>query len=115
EVARELCRRTGYECQFQVMEFNAQLPALIAGKVDMIAGGLSRRPERVERTEFLDPHVKVEDGWLLPANWEKGIADEDLAGMRIGIIKGANWIEFAREQRPSVELVQYDGLPEIYL
>ena len=115
EIAREICRRIGRECEFQTMEFKALLPSLITGKIDMIAGGLSRRPERLDASEFLDPHVLVQDGWLLPAGWGKGITDEDLNGLRIGIIKGAAWIEFMKLQRPSVEIVQYDNLQEIFL
>jgi ABC-type amino acid transport substrate-binding protein len=115
ELARELCRRAKYECEFQVMEFKAQLPALIAGKVDMIAGGLSPRPERLAATEFLDPHILVRDGWLLSSTWDKGIDDKDLKGLRIGFIKGAAWVDFAKAQRPSMELVTYDNLNDIYL
>lgn len=56
ELARHVARRLGMDLKVVNMDFGALLPALIAGKVDMIAACITITPERAKRVLFSEPY-----------------------------------------------------------
>ncbi len=52
DIVNDLVQGLGWEVQYVDMAFDALIPALVAGKIDMIASGLSITPERAQRINF---------------------------------------------------------------
>jgi arginine/ornithine transport system substrate-binding protein len=98
ELARAMCERLGAECQIQAMDFNALLPSLVSGKIDMIASQLWPTPERLEKAEFTDPVLFNPNAFIVQKSWDKGYSPQDMAGQRVAVIQGVlsrGWWKFA--------------------
>ena len=96
DLARALCERMEAECEIVTMDFSALLPSLIAGKIDMIISQLTRKPERMEATEFSRDVLENPAVFVVSKDWSKGYSAEDLKGARVAVQKGsahASWIE----------------------
>ena len=61
DLARSVASRLDKEIVFVDMAFDALLPALSAGKIDMVVAGLSVTPERLKRADFSRPYFKTHD------------------------------------------------------
>lgn len=115
DLARALCERLGRECEVQAMEFNALLPSLVSGRIDMIVSQLFPKPERLEATEFTDPVLTNPETWVVPLSGPDEITPEYLDGKSIGIIKGSWNLPLVREYAPGATIKQYDNVSGIRL
>src|SRR5271167_4343553 len=52
ELAREMCKRLGADCEIVPMDLKALIPAMLQGKLDGITTQLTPTPERRERVLF---------------------------------------------------------------
>lgn len=57
EMLKMMAKDLGVELEIQDMDFTGQIPALLAGQVDMVANGLVNTPERAKSIQFTDPYV----------------------------------------------------------
>jgi polar amino acid transport system substrate-binding protein len=57
DLVTELANSMGLEARFEAMEFAELLPALEAGKVDLVASGMTITPDRNARVAFAGPYV----------------------------------------------------------
>ena len=109
DLARAMCERMGADCEIVTMDFSALLPSLITGKLDMIVSQLTRKPERMEATEFSRDMIENPAAFVIAQSWDKGFSAEDLKGVRVAVQKGsahASWIE---ENRPDAVPVYYEN------
>ncbi len=58
DLAREVCRRLGYEFKAQPIDWNAKEMELNTGKIDCIWNGFSLTPERAESMTFTPPYLR---------------------------------------------------------
>lgn len=56
ELARHVARKLGKKLEVVNMDFGALIPALISGKVDMIAACITITPERAQKVLFSEPY-----------------------------------------------------------
>ncbi|MEK5230370.1 transporter substrate-binding domain-containing protein [Lysinibacillus sp. FSL K6-0232] len=76
--------KIGAEMQMQDMDFNSLVPALQAGKVDVVISGMTPNPEREEVVDFSDKYNETEQ--VIIVKKDSGIEKEaDLAGKKIGV------------------------------
>jgi len=68
DLASEVLSRLGRKPRFVGAAFDALIPALVEGKIDMIAGGLSVTPERLERVDFSKVYFTSKDAVVTRAN-----------------------------------------------
>lgn len=54
DIADALAKKMGYKMEFKSMGFDALIPALRSGDIDMIAAGLNATPERAKVVAFSD-------------------------------------------------------------
>jgi octopine/nopaline transport system substrate-binding protein len=73
DLAKDLCRRMGVECEMVAQNWDGIIPALQAGKYDAIMAGMSITEERQEVIDFSDSY------WDTPAKLAV-LEDSDLAG-----------------------------------
>ena len=52
DLAREMCKRMGAECDIVVMDFKALIPSMLQGKLDGVTSQITPLPERKERALF---------------------------------------------------------------
>ena len=85
DLVRAVGQRAGFEVQFKDMGFDALIPALGAGQVQMIASALSITDERRKVVDFSDPYVEAGLGLTVRMNETavKGVAD--LAGKTVAV------------------------------
>jgi polar amino acid transport system substrate-binding protein len=59
ELAKLAARELGVEIEIKDMEFSGLIPALQAGKIDMIISGMTRTPARAKTVSFTQPYFEA--------------------------------------------------------
>lgn len=75
--------------EFQVTEFGALIPGLLAGRFDAVASGLSITPERCKQVAFGAPDLQAPDAAIVLAGNPKKIHGYADIAVREGIVMGA--------------------------
>ncbi|WP_445480731.1 transporter substrate-binding domain-containing protein [Lysinibacillus irui] len=76
--------KIGVDMQVQDMDFNSLVPALQAGKIDVVISGMTPNPEREKVVDFSDKYNETEQ--VIIVKKDSGIKKEaDLAGKKIGV------------------------------
>lgn len=60
EMLQMLAKDLGVTLEIKDMDFTGQIPALLAGQVDMVVNGLVNTPERAKAVQFSEPYVPYE-------------------------------------------------------
>jgi arginine/ornithine transport system substrate-binding protein len=100
DLAREMCKRLGADCEIVPMDFKMLLPSLTEGKIDMIVSQLTPLPERLEASEFTIPIILNPEGFVVPKSWDRGYDDAAFKGKRIGVPPGTSLAKYVQEQLP---------------
>ena len=58
DLAQAICDKLGYKMEVKNMGFDALIPALQSGQIDLIAAGMDATPERQEKVNFTDVYFK---------------------------------------------------------
>src|ERR1700742_4202390 len=56
EIGNALCARMKATCQFMPQDFDGLIPAIKAGKIDLIISSLSMTPDRAKVVDFTKPY-----------------------------------------------------------
>lgn len=137
DLAKILCEKVGVKCTVEVQNFDGMIPALTAGKFDVIMASMSITEKRKKVIDFSLPYggtgntmAAIKGGSLdgLPGLGTKlsledpGAADiiakmaEMLKGKKIGVESGSVSADFAKEKFGSVaEVHEYKKSDEINL
>ncbi|MGE7092414.1 transporter substrate-binding domain-containing protein [Lysinibacillus sp. NPDC048646] len=76
--------KIGVEMQVQDMDFNSLVPALQAGKIDVVISGMTPNEDREKVVDFSDKYNETEQ--VIVVKKDSGIKKEaDLAGKKIGV------------------------------
>ncbi|MFU8649690.1 transporter substrate-binding domain-containing protein [Lysinibacillus sp. RSDA_15] len=76
--------KIGVDMQVQDMDFNSLVPALQAGKIDVVISGMTPNPEREKVVDFSDQYNETEQ--VIIVKKDSGIKKEaDLAGKKVGV------------------------------
>ena len=103
------------------MEFGAMLPALIAGKVDLIGAGLSITEERAKSVLFSESYYPSGIAALVRIAPEKKAANtgmklktaDDVAEKKIGVLLGSVHDTYAKNHYPDCKLFQYQTVTDL--
>ncbi len=83
---------------FIPVPFNQLIPALIAGKGDIAAGGLTINPERQQQVSFSDPYFSHVDEVVVS---HKGMQDithlDELSGHMVFLVKGSSYVQHVQQ------------------
>lgn len=58
DLAQAVCDKLGYKMEVKNLGFDALIPALQSGQIDLIAAGMDATPERREQVSFTDVYFK---------------------------------------------------------
>ena len=91
------------------MDFPGLIPALLAGKVDMLSVGLVNTPERALTLEFTDGYVPYRQVVVVPKNSSaKNIGDLNAKGMKITALMGSTAENIAKMKFPNAEIIGFN-------
>lgn len=84
EIAEEIAKKLGMELVIEDMEFNAIIPSIQSGKVDIGAAGMTVREDRLKLVNFTDTYATGIQVIIVNEGSEIGSPD-DLEGKMIGV------------------------------
>lgn len=97
ELAQALAKALGVELEVVNMGFDALLPALADGKVDVVISAMTITPERSQQAEFV-PYLMAGTGILVKAgNPAKIRRFKDLCGKTIALQEGTSQVQLAQD------------------
>ena len=107
-------QKLGYTVQFKTEIFDTLIPTLQAGgKFDVIASGMTIKPERQELIDFSDPYYDSNQSIAM----KKGstyTGPEDLAGKKIGIQSGTTGEAWAKENVTDAKLTPFKNATDAF-
>ena len=116
ELAREMCKRMGAECNIEVMDFKALIPSLLQGRFDVLTTQISPTRERIDKFLFSRILVQNFHRWVVPIDSHYSYAKEGLKGVRIGLQRGGAGAKYITDTfGDSVAAVWYDNPDQIKL
>ncbi|KLV03372.1 amino acid ABC transporter substrate-binding protein [Photobacterium aquae] len=111
DVARRLASDAGLKIEFIPTAWDGIIPALLAGKFDVIIGGMSITPARNMSVLFTAPYAH--SGVQLAASKDKAdgkvtIADYNKRSVTLAVRRGAFTVQTAKKYFPKAKLRQFD-------
>lgn len=101
DLARALTQRTGRRFQLVQEEWEALIPALEAGRIDVIMAGMSITPERRQRVAFSAPYLRVGQMALIREQDAARLSPPDALrqpGARVGVVAGTTGDAFVSSE-----------------
>jgi len=100
DIARRVLNRLGiHHIRWKVLPFGSLIPALKAHRIDMVAAGQAILPPRCQQVAFSKPNSSYGEGLLVVKGNPKNIhgyqAFAKRPGLKIGIVSGADQIDYA--------------------
>jgi polar amino acid transport system substrate-binding protein len=109
ELMKMLANDMKVELEVVDMDFPGLIPALLAGKVDMLSVGLVNTPERALTLEFTDGYVPYRQVVVVPKNSSaKNIGDLNVKGMKITALMGSTAENIAKMKFPNAEITGFN-------
>jgi polar amino acid transport system substrate-binding protein len=113
DVARRLAKDMGVKVEFVPTKWSGIIPALMAGKFDVIIGGMSVTPQRNMKINFTMPYYYTSQGLL--ANLEKckgfGVDDFNSPDVTLAARLGSTAALAAKKRFPRAKLRLFDDEP----
>jgi len=121
EVIKWIAEEMGFDVKIVPVDWDAIIPTLKIGNIDLIASGMTINPERQQQVDFTDPYWKIdlavvvrevagEDGSLAP---QYNVFSAVTAGMTIGVQRGTTsqtWLqENLIDKGVDIKLKLYDN------
>lgn len=110
EYAEELCKRMKVTCTFQNQDWDGIIPALIAGKFDMIMSSMSITPPRQKLVDFSEPYYFIPPAFMTAAsNKSDDTSAAALKGKTIGTQSSTTFANYLEKFYPGAEIKLYPG------
>jgi polar amino acid transport system substrate-binding protein len=121
EFAARVACKLGKKLEVIDMEFGAMLPALIAGKVDMIGAGLSITEERAKKVLFSESYYPSGFAAAVPAKAAKSpdaktgglTGRNDIGDKRIAVLLGSIHDSYVNKTYPNATVLQYQNVSDL--
>lgn len=100
DLAEAVIKQMGSKMEFKSMGFDALIPAVQSGQIDMIAAGMDATPERAEHVAFSDVYFDQNGFVIVTRKDNNSIKDwKDLEGKNVGAQVGTTSVELAQEAK----------------
>jgi len=111
DMARAVAKNMGLKLSFSRMPFSELLPALHAGKVDMVISGMTMTPERNMKTAFVGPYYISGKGILLKIKKVEMLKKEGVNSekFKVTTLKGSTSQSIIEKAAPKANLVLADS------
>lgn len=115
DISIAMAEALGVKLKFVTMPFDELLPALEAGKVDMVVSGMTMNAERNKRVAFVGPYLVTGKGILAVAKRfaelkeAKGLNTPEVT---VAFLKGSTSHKFAEESMSKAKLMPVNSYDE---
>ena len=122
DVATEVGKRIDAEIEFVCQEWKGMIPALLAGKFDLIVASMSITEKRLKQVDFSAPY-RVSIGQFVGTkakslelfNSDGTVNTAGFSGARIGLERATTYEEWLKAYVPDAEVAYYDNNESMYL
>ena len=115
EAMNWIAKKMGFEVKHQPMDWDGIIPALLAGKIDMVCSGMSMSPERMAQVAFSDPYYSIQKLIVVKQDSDMTVEKALHSEIRLGVQRGTNehgYLETMQEdQKLPFTLRPYDSPP----
>ncbi len=113
DVARKLAKDMGVKVQFVPTKWSGIIPALIAGKFDVIIGGMTVTPKRNLKINFSRPYYFTSQGLLANIKMTRNFSLKDFNNPKVSLAArlGSTAALAARKNFPQAKLRLFDDEP----
>ncbi|CAK03017.1 MULTISPECIES: transporter substrate-binding domain-containing protein [Rhizobium] len=109
DIATLFAKELGVAVEFVPLEVNNRIPALTAGRVDVLFATMAMLPDRAKAVQFSKPYVANAIVLIGPKSAEIKTND-DMAKFTVGVAKGAAQdTQVTKNAPPSTTIRRYDG------
>lgn len=116
DVARKLAGDMGVEIEFVPTAWDGIVPALLAGKFDLIIAGMTITPERNLTVNFTDPYASSSLGAMANIELAEGLSWPDgynSSDVTLACRRGATPCTWMKENFPKATLRQFDDQGQV--
>jgi len=126
ELARVIADRLQRPLEFVDVRWDALIPALQSGKIDMVVTGMTANEERRQAVDFSIPYymnklvllVRKPSADRTAAKVSGGLqlsSVEDLKTRRLGVLQGSAFDTYAQQNFPDADIRQFIGFADVLL
>lgn len=115
DLSRAMADAMGVKLKFVQMPFAELLPALEAGKVDMVLSGMTITAERNKKVAFVGPYVVTGKGILAVDTRFAALKEAkglDAPEVKVGALKDSTSQKFAETSMPKAKLILFGSYDE---
>jgi polar amino acid transport system substrate-binding protein len=121
DVATEVGKRINADIEFVCQEWKGMIPALLAGKFDLIVASMSITEKRLKQIDFSSPY-RVSIGQFVGAKdadhalfVDDKINPEGFTGVRVGLERATTYEDWLKATVPDAEVAYYDNNESMFL
>lgn len=108
DLAQKIADKLGVELELKAIDFDALVPALQAGKVDMVITGMTPNEKRKKAVDFSDIYFKGENAVIVNAKDAGKFTSEDqLKKAKLGVQKGSTQETYVKD---NLKVTNYKAL-----
>lgn len=90
------------------MDFDALIPALASGKVDIVIAGMTATDERRQSVLFTDPYYDATQKIIVPVEGATVTCEADLEGKKIGVQLGTTGDLYVTDNFPTADVQRFN-------
>lgn len=107
DIANKIAEKLGKELKIKDMKFAGLIASLESGKIDFIAAGMSKTPDREEQVDFSESYYTANQLITVKADDTSITSGDDLKGKRIGVQLGTTGETISKEIE-GAQVVSFD-------
>jgi len=108
ELAQKIADKLGVELVVEDMEFDSLMAALQSGKIDFIAAGFTKKPDRERQVLFTDTYFKAVQVIMVQKGNDDIKSVDDLVGKKIGVQNGTTG-DFEASDIEDAEVIRFNN------
>jgi len=105
DLAAAIAKKLGVKLKFLPVTSAERIPALLDGKVDIVAATMSKNPDRARLVDFSLTYFKTAERLL--ARTGAIVTVKDLAGKKVGVVQGAESELHLKREAPAAVLYPF--------
>jgi polar amino acid transport system substrate-binding protein len=109
-----LAKRLGVKLELKPVTSSTRIPMLAQGAVDIVAATMTHKKEREDQIDFSITYFMT--GQKLLVKKDGGLnSTADLAGKKVGSVKGSTSEQNVKKAQPDCTVISYETYPEAFL
>lgn len=114
DLAQKLADKIGVKLEIKSMEFDALLPALQAGKIDIAITAMTPTEERKKAVDFSQVYFDGTNSVIInDSNKSKLANEDDLKNLKIGVQKGSTQEIYAKNKLKAKTVKSLPAVPDL--